>query len=54
MDGVEALAKLERQTQGGQQYDLVIADIEMPRMDGLELTQRVKTPRAGRGPRRCR
>jgi two-component system, chemotaxis family, sensor kinase CheA len=44
MDGVEALAKLERQAQDGQsQYDLMIADIEMPRMDGLELTQQVKS-----------
>ncbi|HUS13565.1 MAG TPA: hybrid sensor histidine kinase/response regulator [Chloroflexia bacterium] len=44
MDGLEALAKLEQQGQEGTpRYDLMIADIEMPRMDGLELTQRVKT-----------
>jgi two-component system chemotaxis sensor kinase CheA len=44
MDGLEALGKLEQQLQDGEQrYDLVIADIEMPRMDGLEMTQRVKS-----------
>ncbi|HMA36341.1 MAG TPA: hybrid sensor histidine kinase/response regulator [Chloroflexia bacterium] len=44
MDGLEALAKLEQYAQAGDHhYDLMIADIEMPRMDGLELTQRVKT-----------
>ncbi len=44
MDGTEALSKVEAQGQEGRRrYDLMIADIEMPRMDGLELTQRVKT-----------
>ncbi len=44
MDGCEALEKLEEQRRAEDRlYDLVIADIEMPRMDGLELTQRVKT-----------
>ncbi len=44
MDGLEALGKIEAQGQNGRRYyDLLIADIEMPRMDGLELTQRVKT-----------
>ena len=44
MDGMEALSKVEAQGQDGRRrYDLMIADIEMPRMDGLELTQRVKT-----------
>jgi len=44
MDGLEALSKVEAQGQDGRRrYDLMIADIEMPRMDGLELTQRVKT-----------
>ena len=44
MDGREALTKLEQQRAAGSPpYDLMIADIEMPRMDGLELTQQVKT-----------
>ena len=37
MDGVEALEKL-----GSAQYDLVISDIEMPRMNGYELTRAIK------------
>jgi two-component system chemotaxis sensor kinase CheA len=39
MDGREALGLLERNPE---RFDMMIADIEMPRMDGLELTQRVK------------
>ncbi len=37
VDGVEALAMLEHN-----RYALVIADIEMPRMDGFTLTERIK------------
>jgi two-component system chemotaxis sensor kinase CheA len=36
-DGVEALNKL-----ASQQLDLIVTDIEMPRMDGFEMTERVK------------
>lgn len=36
-DGVDALEKLERDA-----FQLVITDIEMPRMDGLELTARIR------------
>lgn len=36
-DGVEALEKLH-----GGEWDLVIADVDMPRMDGLELTARIR------------
>jgi two-component system chemotaxis sensor kinase CheA len=39
MDGREALGRLEKDPS---RFDMVIADIEMPHMDGLELTQRVK------------
>ena len=36
-DGLEALAKIEQGT-----YDVVLLDIMMPRMDGIEVLQRVK------------
>ena len=37
VDGVDALEKL-----GVDHFDIVITDISMPRMDGIELTKRVK------------
>ena len=36
-DGIEALAKLEQQS-----FDLILSDVRMPGMDGLELIRRVK------------
>jgi two-component system cell cycle response regulator len=38
VDGVDALEKL-----GERQFDIVITDIAMPRMNGIELTKRIKT-----------
>ena len=38
-DGVQALAKLK----GGIKPDLIITDVNMPNMDGLELIRNVKT-----------
>ena len=37
VDGVDALEKLELD-----QFDIVITDISMPRMDGIELTKQIK------------
>ena len=36
-DGVEAMSHIEQKS-----YDLVITDYVMPKMDGLELTRRIK------------
>ncbi len=36
-DGIEALEKIQKN-----QFDLVVADIQMPRMDGFELTRKLK------------
>ena len=36
-DGVDALSKL-----AGQDLDLVLTDLNMPKMDGLELTRRLR------------
>jgi len=37
VDGVDGLEKLTMQA-----YDLMVVDVQMPRMDGIELTRRVK------------
>jgi two-component system chemotaxis sensor kinase CheA len=36
-DGIEALVQLENET-----FDLVLTDVEMPRMDGFTLTERIR------------
>jgi len=38
VNGVDALSKL-----AGQDLDLVLTDLNMPRMDGLEFTRRLRT-----------
>jgi two-component system chemotaxis sensor kinase CheA len=44
VDGVDALEKL-----GAGEYDLVITDIEMPRMDGFALLERIRAQERTRG-----
>jgi two-component system chemotaxis sensor kinase CheA len=38
IDGIDALDKLNTNP-----YDLVVSDVEMPRLDGFQLTQRIRT-----------
>ena len=38
VDGLDAMHFLEKE-----QFDLLISDLKMPRMDGLELTRKVRT-----------
>lgn len=41
-DGAEALLKLIQREKAGDQFDLVITDVQMPHVDGLQLLDRIK------------
>ncbi len=46
-DGVEAMERVE----DGETYDLIVTDIEMPRMDGFDLAQSIaNAPNAAKTP----
>ena len=42
IDGIDAMEKLKTMAQAGQDISMIITDVNMPRMDGITFTEKVK------------